>query len=135
MESIASIYNNEVKDFQKNMKDIFVVPNAIDRFLNDYSFVNMIKDKKIFLVGTAEHSNIGDAGYRCQANIEIFGKNNYPWITKIVEISTYKFEEEYPLMQSVITNDDMIFIHGGGNLGTLYSNEEKCAADCHQWLS
>ena len=43
------------------MKDIFVAPNAIDRFLNDYSFVNMIKDKKIFLVGTAEHSNIGDA--------------------------------------------------------------------------
>lgn len=122
LESIASIYNNEVKDFQKNMKDIFVAPNAIDRFLNDYSFVNMIKDKKIFLVGTAEHSNIGDAAI--VAGEYEFLKKYYPDY-KIVEISTYKFEEEYPLMQSVITNDDMIFIHGGGNLGTLYSNEEN----------
>jgi glycosyltransferase involved in cell wall biosynthesis len=91
-------------------------------FLYDYTVSNLIQKKKIFLVGTAEHSNIGDAAI-VSGELE-FIKKYYPDYA-VVEIPTYLFSEQYPLMRAAITNDDLIFLHGGGNLGTLYLNEEN----------
>lgn len=91
-------------------------------FLHDYAVTNLIQKKKVFLVGTAEHSNIGDAAI--VAGEYEFIKKLYP-DHAVIEISTYLFEQQYPLMRATITNDDIIFLHGGGNLGTLYLNEEN----------
>jgi pyruvyl transferase EpsI len=92
------------------------------KFRHDYAVANLIQKKKVFLVGTAEHSNIGDAAI--VAGEYEFIKKFYP-DHAVIEISTYLFEQQYPLMRATITNDDVIFLHGGGNLGTLYLNEEN----------
>jgi exopolysaccharide biosynthesis predicted pyruvyltransferase EpsI/cellulose synthase/poly-beta-1,6-N-acetylglucosamine synthase-like glycosyltransferase len=91
-------------------------------FLNGYIIANSIISPKIFLVDTPEHPNIGDAAIAC-GEYEFIRKYyaNY----KIVEVSDCSFEQRYKQMRAIISNDDIIFIHGGGNLGTLYLHHEQ----------
>jgi exopolysaccharide biosynthesis predicted pyruvyltransferase EpsI/glycosyltransferase involved in cell wall biosynthesis len=91
-------------------------------FWNGFSIANSIVSPKIFLVDTPEHPNIGDAAIAC-GEYEFIRK--YYADYKVVEISDYSFEQQYPLMRAIIGNDDIIFLHGGGNLGTLYIHHEQ----------
>jgi exopolysaccharide biosynthesis predicted pyruvyltransferase EpsI/glycosyltransferase involved in cell wall biosynthesis len=91
-------------------------------FLKDCWVSDMIVEKKIFLVGTPEHSNIGDAAIAV-GEYE-FIKKYFPQY-KIVEIQLLQLEWKYQIMRSIINNDDLIFLQGGGNLGNLYLHEEE----------
>jgi len=77
--------------------------------------------KKIFLVGTPEHHNIGDAAIAI-GEYEFIKK--YFSDHRVIEISTYDFDRKYNFMRSIITKDDLIFLQGGGNLGNKFLNEE-----------
>lgn len=78
--------------------------------------------KKIFLIGTPEHSNIGDAAIalgEMKFIRKFFPKH------KLVELAADDFTEWYESTASKIRQDDLIFLQGGGNLGNKYLNEEN----------
>lgn len=78
--------------------------------------------KKAVLLGTAEHRNIGDAAITLAEQCIL--RQQFPDYFQ-VEYSTYERPEQYEFIRSIINDDDIIFIHGGGNLGSLYPTEEK----------
>ena len=82
--------------------------------------------KKIFLIDTAEHNNIGDSAI-AQSMINFATK--YYKDYKIVEISVFEYFARRNILYNTITAKDMIWIAGGGNLGNVYINEELVRRD------
>lgn len=78
--------------------------------------------KKVFLLGTAEHSNIGDAAIAVGA-LE-FIRQYFPDYCP-VELSTYEFNDRYDELCALCSPQDLIFLQGGGNLGNRFLNEEN----------
>jgi|GEM_PF-251107 len=78
-------------------------------------------ERKIILLGTPEHSNIGDAAITL-GEIEFLRK--YFSTYRLMELSTYDFNEWYSKLSSIINNNDILFLQGGGNLGNKFINEE-----------
>lgn len=94
----------------------------------DYRFHNCIaqledpEKKRIFLIGTPEHSNIGDAAIALGEREFIA---QYFADYRVAELSAYDFDRWYEKIAAYIRKDDLIFLHGGGNLGNRYLNEER----------
>ncbi|WP_369283528.1 polysaccharide pyruvyl transferase family protein [Oscillibacter sp. GMB15532] len=85
-------------------------------------FTAQTQKKKIILMGSPEHSNIGDAAITL-GELEFFKK--YFADYQLVELSAYDFSDWYPTVQSIVRRDDILFLQGGGNLGSQYPNEEE----------
>jgi pyruvyl transferase EpsI len=77
--------------------------------------------KKILLLGTPGHNNIGDASIA--AGEYEFIKRYFPDYA-LVEVSADQMDAQYAFIQSITGAEDLIFLHGGGNLGDLYLAEE-----------
>ena len=77
--------------------------------------------KKILLIGTSEHENIGDAAITL-AEQELL-LEQFPEYEQ-VEFSTYSMDTMYDYLQAIVHKDDIFFLHGGGNLGNRYMAEE-----------
>lgn len=77
--------------------------------------------KKVFLIGTPEHSNIGDAAITI-GEMEFIRRflNEF----QLVELSTYDFSDWYNRLSSLVTFEDLILLQGGGNIGNRYLVEE-----------
>ena len=90
--------------------------------LRDEKLTNLFFTKKIILIGTSEHSNIGDAAITF-GEYEFIRKHFSDY--KSIEISTYEFNDTLYYLENIINEDDLIFLQGGGNLGNKYMNEEN----------
>lgn len=78
--------------------------------------------KKALMLGTAEHRNIGDAAIDlAEQNLLLQYFPDYYQ----VEFSTYEMSRKYTFLQAIVNPSDIIFIHGGGNMGSLYKTEEE----------
>ena len=126
--SISKI-NNKIKSLEKNMeKDSAAIQDKIYDFnkeynvLNSYLMTNLKLEKKVFLIGTAEHANIGDSAI-CVGEL-LFIRKYYSQY-KLIEISTYEFDDKFAFMSNIIGDDDLILLHGGGNIGDRYLREEN----------
>ncbi len=101
-------------------------------FENDLRYIREIQSfgkmisKKIVLIGTAEHSNIGDAAIAL-GEIE-FIRNYFPGYD-FVELSKYDYEKWFSRIAELIGEQDIIFLHGGGNMGNRYIEEELLRRD------
>ncbi len=91
-------------------------------FIREFSEDNLYNQKKLILIGTSEHSNIGDAAIT-RGEYEFIRK--YFSDYKLIEVSTYQFNDYLPYLENIINDDDVIFLHGGGNLGNKYLTEEN----------
>ena len=114
-----NLLNELLNDINQNIKKLEIndqIP-IIESYYNNLYF-----DKKIILIGTSEHSNIGDAAITC-GTLEFIRKSfeNY----KIFEISTFELHEKLKYIQKMLNNDDFIFLQGGGNLGDKWLEEEN----------
>lgn len=103
------------------------IPLNINRFFKIIS--NKIKnltrqEKQIFLISTPNHGNMGDQ-LIAVAEIEWL-KRYYPNF-KINDSSQYTLEKDknLNLLLSQIKKDDLIFLHGGGNVNNWYLFSEK----------
>lgn len=78
--------------------------------------------KKIFIIGTPEHSNIGDSAITI-AQLQYFER----LITsnRIKEITLNEFYNYRKWIKYVIRKYDLITIPGGGNMGNQWKNEEN----------
>lgn len=92
------------------------------KFLKNAEISNLYMKKKVILIGTPEHHNIGD-GAITMGEYE-FIRSNYNDRT-LIEFSTYEFEDNFKYLASIINPDDIIFLQGGGNMGERYIVEEN----------
>lgn len=77
---------------------------------------------RVFLMGTPEHDNMGDHAI---ALSEIdFIKKHYPKY-KIVEITVESWKKYKWNLKRYVTNNDMFFMTGGGNMGDIYVLDEE----------
>lgn len=91
-------------------------------FWNSYRLTSCFLERKIFLIGTPDHDNIGDAAIA--AGTYEFIKR-YFGDYKLVDITGYQIDRKYSMIQASISDDDLIFLQGGGNLGSMYLLEEN----------
>lgn len=100
-----------VKNYIKNYVDFY--------FGNDFKMSN---NKRIILMGTPTHGNLGDQAIVLAE--EIFLKENFP------EYDCYVIPQEDSLLylksiKKQLNQDDILFMHGGGNFGSLYPSAER----------
>lgn len=86
-----------------------------------------IHSKKVYLIGTPWHGNIGD---QTLVIAEKYILNKVFSEHKIIEIPSRIYNSKWKKYFGLnITAKDYIFLQGGGNLGTLYINEEHFHRD------
>lgn len=127
---------SQSKDFKTDLKDslydvktdLTLIKDSLydikqsGRFHQNLGMNQLLQKKKVVLIGTPEHSNIGDAAITLgeQAFFQkYFGDYAY------IELSTYDVDTWYTRFKSVIGIRDIIFLQGGGNLGNRYPREEE----------
>lgn len=88
---------------------------------------NLRQRKKVIMLATAEHQNIGDAAitlaeqYLLQQQFSEYYQ---------VEISTYEFKKKEEYLHAIVNPLDILIINGGGNIGDIYLAEELL----HQYI-
>lgn len=78
--------------------------------------------KKAIVLQTPTHGNIGDQAI-AYAQKE-FLKVTLPEY-HYMEVTADNLLSQYAYIKAILNENDLIFIHGGGNLGTIYPKEEK----------
>lgn len=124
MENLNAINNQiaEIKKQQQNLHDEFYDYNQKYKFMEEQMLTNLFFTKKIILFGTSEHGNIGDAAIT--VGTYEFIKKYYPDY-KLIDISTYEFNDIFEKIKGIVNDNDLIFLQGGGNLGNKYIVEEN----------
>jgi len=125
---IENLNTDMVSLIEKNRTDIANdIANLTNKIENDLIFqryITLLQDarKKIFLIGTPDYGNIGDATITL---------GTYAFIRKyfsdyaLFEITGYKMKHLYQCVQTTIGEGDIIMLQGGGNLGDMYMDEES----------
>lgn len=121
------LIHNDLKEKILNKSEEEVINNEnrnIDDeyFLLENKYNNLYFKKKLFLIGTSEHSNIGDVAITC-GTFEFIRKYFSEYI--LIEISTFEINNKMKYLQKIINPDDIIFMQGGGNLGDKWLSEER----------
>jgi len=84
--------------------------------------IKLKKEKKFFIFGIPTHGNLGDQAIAYAQ--EVFFKENYPDYS-IIEIPDHDVITQIRFVKKIIGKEDIIFLHGGGNLGNLYYSAER----------
>lgn len=101
--------------FQPAAKKIFRYMVSLYGYFKNYkSYKYRDSGKKIYLIGTPEHSNLGDHAI-AEATMEFL--INEVRDAKIYEISLYEYTSHLLCLQKFIQKGDIILINGGGNMG------------------
>ncbi|OAA26596.1 hypothetical protein AT15_06465 [Kosmotoga arenicorallina S304] len=80
------------------------------------------KERSLILIFTPEHSNLGDHAIALAERR--FLKAYFPTFN-IIEISGRHYKFDWKHIKRYISKNDLILIHGGGFLGTLWIHNEK----------
>lgn len=78
--------------------------------------------KKIFYLSTPYHGNMGDQAI-AEASVQFFNDKFSEY--KVIEVYRENINKYAKAIKKNIKEDDLIFIHGGGNMGNLYISEEE----------
>lgn len=134
---------NKFKKFIPNKMKLHIkkiVPNFIKQYMANikkdrlkYEFINIKesivrnKNNNLILVGSPDYGNLGDQAI-CIAILNILhkvsdGKKN------VVEIPAYLYRFYNEEFVNIISEEDIIYTIGGGNLGNLYDGEEHLRKD------
>lgn len=123
MNTLRNMKNELMGELEKNRNFVQLSEDRSNK-KNKLNQINELRQKqKVIITCSAEHANIGDAAI-VLAEQEILLKY-YPEFFQ-VEFSTYEMREDKIEELYAITNlNDIIVIHGGGNLGDEYLVEEQ----------
>ena len=96
------------------------------KYLLDKQYKVYKNKKKFLLIGTPSHGNLGDQAITI-AELKFLEDNfqNYD----VIEISLDNYYEHIEYVKKYVTNKDLVFIHGGGNLGNEYLFDENIRRD------
>lgn len=123
--SMIEEQNSKIQQIEQKEACIGQTADHIERRINfgENSLRTIRKmQKKVFLLGTSDHSNIGDAAIAV-GSLEFIRR--YFSEYEPVEISTYEINERYSELCALCSPDDLIFLQGGGNLGNRFMSEEN----------
>ena len=81
----------------------------------------LINEKKFIIFGVPEHGNLGDQAI-IKAEVDFLKKHHPEY--KIIEIPLDKTILHAYFLKNFLRKGDMVFFHGGGNLGDLYLSNE-----------
>lgn len=110
-------YLGKIKNHIKMQKKYFqvVCSKEFKVFRRDY------KNRKIILIDTPEHGNLGDQAI---ALAEYCFLQEECGITKVYEFSKNEYCAIQKKINKYIKDEDLVCIHGGGFIGTLWQDEE-----------
>lgn len=83
--------------------------------------ISNLSSNRVFLLLTPTHGNLGDQAIRYSENL--FLQDSFPG-KQILDITLTDFPKYLLFLKNNVKQDDILFIHGGGNLGDLYIVEE-----------
>ncbi|KRN00185.1 polysaccharide pyruvyl transferase family protein [Loigolactobacillus rennini] len=87
-----------------------------------FSLPSKMGKKRVFLFLTPTHKNLGDQAITIA---ELFYLKQVLPAYQVIEIPDINYAKGIKLVSKVLTDQDIIMVHGGGNLGTLYPTAEK----------
>lgn len=90
-------------------------------FINNYKFRKFKTSHKIIYMLSPTHGNMGDQAI-AYASIKYLKENFNEY--EIIEISREDTFKYYKAIKSILNSNDIIVLHGGGNMGNLYIQEE-----------
>lgn len=129
--SIQGIYGKKIKtdeapegydwsSYDRDVKEFF--NKEYERVLSQIRVARFFKRKILFIYGVPTHGNIGDRAISLAENK--FLKKNF-WTHKVINVPAgIFFTSKKILPQDVVNNYDVILLHGGGNMGNVYTQEE-----------
>ena len=85
-------------------------------------FKQLKHKKKIFYMLIPIHGNLGDQAIAYASKTFLEDKFSDYEIIEINYADTYKYSKP---IKGVLNKDDLIFLHGGGNMGNHYIHEEE----------
>lgn len=96
------------------------------KILQGYKYINKFKkfknNKKIIYMLVPSHGNMGDQAIAL-ATLKYLEDNFSEYnIIEVYREDTYKYSKA---IKKIINDNDLIILHGGGNMGNLYPVEEK----------
>lgn len=94
---------------------------AVASFINSYKFKKFKNLKKIIYMLSPKHGNMGDQAI-AYASIKYLKENFNKY--QIIEVSREDTFKYYKAIKNILNKDDIIILHGGGNMGNLYIQEE-----------
>lgn len=122
----AAIFYNILKKIAKKL--IKIIYNEISWIKTKIKIENIHKKRKqaVIFIATPIHGNLGDQAivYSQYKFFESLGLEK-----RIIEIHRYQYEMWREKLENVIKRTDLIIIDGGGNIGTLWLEEEKKMRD------
>ncbi|WP_368657361.1 polysaccharide pyruvyl transferase family protein [Metabacillus halosaccharovorans] len=108
----ASEYIKKMKK-KKLMKEEFILfRNSLEKSINK---------PKIFILDACDHRNLGDQAILMAE--QQFIKDNFQEC-ELICVGMSKFNHHIETVLEYVTRDDIIVLHGGGNLGDEYKNAE-----------
>ncbi len=113
MEVIVTIKKLLPKKLKREIKG-FMTLNPFDPQLKN--------EKKLFVFGTPTHGNLGDQAIAYAQ--EKFLEKYFPNVT-VIEIPDIHTVSYIRSAKAILHKEDIIFIHGGGNIGDLYLQVEE----------
>lgn len=121
--SVDDKINASATQIQKNVNDYtWIAEQRMTRYAYLRDINELRQRKKAIMLATAEHANIGDAAITL-AEQQVLSEQ-FPEYFQ-VEISTYEFRQKEAFLHAILNSEDILFIHGGGNVGDLYLVEEE----------
>ena len=87
-----------------------------------YITVTPLNKKKIYVINTPLHTNIGDSAIAYAQNI--FLQKNIGDDYKIVQVTSGEWARFRKVLGCIVRKKDIIMQHGGGNMGITWFNEE-----------
>lgn len=84
--------------------------------------ISPLNKKKIYVINTPLHTNIGDSAIAYAQNI--FLQKNMSNDYKIVEVTSGEWGRFRKVLGLIVRKKDIIMQHGGGNMGYEWFNEE-----------
>lgn len=95
--------------------------NKIKEIISGIYYYKFKKYKKIIYFLTPTHGNMGDQMIAYATNKYLKDNFNEYKIIEIYRDHVYKYAKS---IKKILNKEDLIFLHGGGNMGDLYLGEE-----------
>ena len=87
-----------------------------------YITITPLNKKKIYVINTPLHNNIGDSAIAYAQNL--FLQKNIGDDYKIVEVTSGEWSRFRKVLGCIVSKKDIVMQHGGGNMGVTWFNEE-----------
>ena len=93
-----------------------------DNMIFAYKTIVPINKKKIYILNTPLHTNIGDSAIAYAQNL--FLEKNFGDKYKIVEVTSWELNRFRKVLSYIVRKKDIVMLHGGGNMGVEWFGEE-----------